>query len=87
MTNQTRISTMKKWRLALNNRLIAWGGIFGLGLMPCPDCGLPLAVKIWPVAGVAWLFNRWRRRSIGKLDLLLTDELTARSDHPHDHAN
>ena len=38
--------------------------------MPCPDCAVPLATHIWPVAGAVWLFRRWRRRGEAELDLL-----------------
>ena len=37
---------VNRWRLALNNRIVAWAGVIGIGLLPCPDCGLPLAIKI-----------------------------------------
>jgi hypothetical protein len=70
---------MQNWRLKLNNRLVAWAGVFGLGLLPCPDCGLPLAIKIWPVAALVWLFDRVRRHSTRQLDLLLSDDLRGKS--------
>jgi hypothetical protein len=70
---------MRNWHLKLNNRIIAWAGVLGAGLLPCPDCGLPLAVKIWPVAAVVGLFQWFRRRSARQLDLLLTDDVTAKS--------
>lgn len=77
------MSKFKRWRSAVNYRLVAWTGVFGLGLVPCPDCGLPLAVKIWPVAGVVWLFRRWRRRSAARLDLLLAgDRFPQHHDRP-----
>ncbi len=69
----------RRWHLALNNRLIAWAGVLGIGLLPCPDCGLPLAIKVWPFAGLFWVFQRVRRRSERHLDLLLLD-----SQHSHD---
>jgi hypothetical protein len=69
----------RRWRLALTNRLITWAGVLGIGLLPCPDCGLPLAVKIWPFAGLFWLYQRVRRRSERALDLLLLD---SPGDHP-----
>ena len=72
---------MKRWRLALNNRLVGWAGIIGLGLMPCPDCALPLAVKIWPVAGLVWLLRRFRRQTEDRLDLLLSSDRRERLAH------
>ncbi|MGQ9851379.1 MAG: hypothetical protein ACUVSU_15135 [Aggregatilineaceae bacterium] len=70
----------RRWQLALNNRLIAWAGVLGIGLLPCPDCGLPLAIKVWPLAGLFWVFQRVRRRSERHLDLWLLDGC-----HHHEH--
>jgi hypothetical protein len=70
---------MRDWHLKLNNRMIAWAGVLGAGLLPCPDCGLPLAVKLWPVAALVGLFQWFKRRSARQLDLLLTDDLTTKS--------
>jgi hypothetical protein len=47
--------------------------VLGIGLLPCPDCGLPLAIKVWPFAGLFWLFQRLRQRAEHNLDLLLLD--------------
>lgn len=66
-------------RLKLTNSWVAAVGIFGVGLLPCPDCAIPLAVHIWPVAGVVWLYRRFRRRSVNRLDLLLSDDLQSRA--------
>jgi hypothetical protein len=63
-----------RWRLKLNNRWVALAGVLGVGLLPCPDCGLPLATHIWPVAAVVWLYRRIRRRSMHHLALLLPDD-------------
>jgi hypothetical protein len=62
---------LKNVRVKLTNKWVALAGTFGAGLLPCPDCGVPLAVHIWPVVGVIWLYRRFQRRSINKLDLLL----------------
>lgn len=66
---------LERLRLKLNNRIVALVGVFGVGLLPCPDCGVPLAVHVWPAAGVVWLWRRWRRRSSERLEFLLTDDL------------
>lgn len=66
-------TVVQRARLAITNRMVAWAGVIGVGLMPCPDCGLPLGVKIWPVAGIVWLFQRFRRRKANELDLLLME--------------
>ena len=67
---------LKSLRLKLNNAWVTAAGIFGVGLLPCPDCGIPLAAHIWPVAAVFWIYRRLRKRSLRNLDLLLTDDLT-----------
>ena len=63
----------KHWRLKVNNRIMAWLGVLGVGLLPCPDCGIPLAAHIWPVAAVVWLWRRVRRRSEKQLELILVE--------------
>lgn len=70
---------LQRLLLKANNRMVALTGVVGVGLLPCPDCGLPLAVKIWPVAGAYWLWRRFRQRSAERLDLLLSDDLVARA--------
>lgn len=67
---------IQQWKLRLNNRLVAWGGVIGVRLLPCPDCGLPLGIKLWPAAALVWLFQRARRRQIQQLDLLLRRDLS-----------
>jgi len=73
-----------RWRLKLANKWVAFVGVVGAGLLPCPDCGIPLAAHIWPVAGAVWLFRRWRRRGEAQLDLLLTGDLLDRAAGPDD---
>ncbi len=38
-------------------------GVFGVGILPCPDCGAPLIVHYWPLAlGVSFvIFRRGRK--------------------------
>jgi hypothetical protein len=80
----SRPTVIQRARLAVTNRMVAWAGVIGVGLMPCPDCGLPLGVKIWPAAGVVWLFQRFRRRKAAELDLLLMEDV-AHSPAPKQH--
>ena len=75
---------IRDWRLKLNNRAVAWAGVLGIGLLPCPDCGGPLAFHIWPVAALVWAYQRVRRRGAAQLDLLLTDNLQQRASAPPD---
>ncbi len=53
---------MQRWRLRLTNGWTAIVGLLGVGLLPCPDCGAPLAVHTWPLALLIWAFGRVRRR-------------------------
>ncbi|MBN1200344.1 MAG: hypothetical protein JXJ20_00680 [Anaerolineae bacterium] len=64
---------MNRWQLKLNNRVVALMGVVGVGLLPCPDCGLPLAVHIWPVAALVWVYRRVRRRGTAQLNALIED--------------
>lgn len=70
---------LSRWRLKLNNRIVAWTAVAGVGLLPCPDCGVPLAVHVWPVAGIVWVWRRVRQRGEQELDLLLADDLRVRT--------
>jgi hypothetical protein len=65
---------MKRWRLKLSNGWAAIAALFGVGLLPCPDCGLPMAVHTWPLAFLIWAFRRVRQRQVHRLDLLLQDD-------------
>ncbi len=76
---------LNSWRMKANHRMMSWIGVLGVGLLPCPDCGLPLGVKIWPIAAVIWAFRRIAQRSLGRMDLLLTEELGERAAHAHGH--
>lgn len=73
----------RNWRVILGSRWIA-AGVIGVGLLPCPDCAVPLATQIWPVAGAIWLWRRWRQRSTEQLDLVLTEDLRRRAAAPND---
>jgi len=69
-------------RLKLPNKWVVYAGVVGVGLLPCPDCAVPLATHIWPVAGAVWLFRRWRRRGEAELDLLIAGDLIERAAPP-----
>lgn len=77
---------LNSWRMKANHRVMAWAGVLGVGLMPCPDCGLPLGLKIWPVAALIWAFRRIVRRNLGRMDLLLADDLAGHAACEHTHA-
>lgn len=70
---------LKQLRLRINNRIVAWASVLGVGLLPCPDCGVPLAAHIWPVAAVVWVYRRLRRHGERQYDLWLTNDLRAKA--------
>jgi hypothetical protein len=52
-----------------SNLLTSWGviaALLGVGALPCPDCGMPMAWHLWPLA-LLILAGRWiesRRKRI-----------------------
>ncbi len=30
--------------------LLVMSGLLGIGILPCPDCGSPMIVHLWPLA-------------------------------------
>ena len=73
---------INRWRLKLTNGWVGLAGLFGVGLLPCPDCGVPMAVHLWPAAGVLWLYRRIRQRHLNKLDLFLAADLIPPEELP-----
>jgi hypothetical protein len=49
-----------KW--AAIRRWMAVAGLFGVGILPCPDCGAPMIVHFWPMAMLMILYNVRRGR-------------------------
>jgi len=74
---------LKHWRLKMTDGWGAMVGLFGIGFLPCPDCGLPMAVHTWPIALLIWAFRRVRQRQSRSLDLLLDENV---GQHQHAHA-
>lgn len=33
----------------------------GIGMLPCPECGTPMILHIWPLAGVVAMIQMLRR--------------------------
>ena len=38
------------------------GGLLGIGMLPCPECGAPMIFHFWPIAGVALVIQTLKRR-------------------------
>ena len=47
--------TGKRWWLLV-------GALLGMGLAPCPECGGPMIVHTWPMAGLVVAVQTLRRR-------------------------
>ncbi len=41
------------------------GTLLGLGTLPCPECGLPMILHFWPVAGLVLVVQTLKRRYRG----------------------
>jgi hypothetical protein len=51
-------------RATKSNPMTSWAfiaALLGTGALPCPDCGMPLAWHLWPLA-VLLLAGRWIAR-------------------------
>jgi len=64
---------MKSLRLKLTNTRTAILGLLGIGLLPCPGCGAPLAAHTWPIALLIWTYQRIRKRQNKYLDMLIAE--------------
>lgn len=45
----------------------SWGKIvalFGVGMLPCPDCGVPMILHFWPLALVLLFNYRAKQRKL-----------------------
>jgi len=52
-------------------------GLFGAGMLPCPDCGAPMIAHFWPIAAALWISNTIKKRLRKETDaetLILHDE-------------
>lgn len=52
-------------RRVKNAALKSWlmiAGLWGVGFLPCPDCGAPMVLHFWPLALVLTLFQLRRDR-------------------------
>jgi hypothetical protein len=43
-------------------------GLCGLGLLPCPDCGIPMILHFWPIALVLALHNLRKNKNPVQVD-------------------
>jgi hypothetical protein len=85
--NMNEIPDGAPTRKAGRNPLTSWAfiaGLFGAGALPCPDCGLPLAWHLWPLAllilFVRMITGRARTRREKKSPPAPAAEFTERSN-------
>jgi hypothetical protein len=41
---------------------VATAALLGVGMLPCPECGAPVILHIWPIAGLLLIVRVLRRR-------------------------
>jgi len=47
-------STAKWW--------LIMGSLLGVGMLPCPECGTPFILHIWPLAGIVLVVQAMKKR-------------------------
>jgi len=59
---------LRRWRSsktwAATKPWCAAFGLFGVGMLPCPDCGAPIALHYWPI-GLLLALQLYVRRKYG----------------------
>ena len=53
--NKQLAGSKAKWWLMM-------GGFLGAGMLPCPECGTPMILHVWPLAGMVLVVQAMRRR-------------------------
>jgi hypothetical protein len=48
-------STIKLW--------LAGGGLLGASMLPCPDCGTPMILHVWPLVGFVLIARAIKKRA------------------------
>ena len=51
-----------RWKWRIVKPWLGVAGLFGAGLLPCPDCGKPMILHFWPLALILSLRNLIRHR-------------------------
>lgn len=39
------------------------GSLLGVGMLPCPECGTPMILHVWPLAGIVLIVQAMKKRS------------------------
>jgi hypothetical protein len=39
------------------------GGFLGIGMLPCPECGTPMILHVWPLAGMVLVAHAIKKRA------------------------
>lgn len=51
-----------RWKWRIVKPWLGVAGLFGAGLLPCPDCGKPMIMHFWPLALLLSLRNLIKQR-------------------------
>jgi hypothetical protein len=54
MYKRLTTSTARGWLLV--------GALLGVGALPCPECGAPMILHFWPIAGLVLVVQALKRR-------------------------
>jgi hypothetical protein len=79
MHDQTRGSSLRAGKRSAR-WWVAVAVLLGAGIAPCPDCGLPLAIHLWPLAVLMAIVHLIARRSRPLPDDQITPEQWTDSD-------
>jgi hypothetical protein len=59
-------SVLRRIRERLTNATARWwiatGALLGVGMLPCPECGMPMLCHLWPIVGLVLVVRVLRRR-------------------------
>jgi hypothetical protein len=65
----TRKSTLRRiWERLTGTTARGWllvGALLGAGMLPCPECGAPMILHFWPIAGLVLVVQALKRRYRG----------------------
>ena len=62
-TEQSHTHRQKRLSHSAVRLWLAAGGLLGVGLMPCPECGTPMIFHVWPLAGLVLVARAMRKRA------------------------
>lgn len=61
-TKGTRRRVWKRFTGATARWWVLTAALLGVGMLPCPGCGTPVILHIWPIAGLVMVVRVLKRR-------------------------